>query len=354
MRRRVDYTNLILLLAFLIVGIFAGDFIRRQVKKWKQAETPLIINSESSLPFEMEPMETYPPEETMPIIVTETTMPVIQDTERTIELSADAVHEGSLILVDAAHPLTHAPESVSFMNIKYDHFRLPTKNLTINTEMAQPLVNLFNDFYKATSFGNIMIYITMNSTTAPAYSMSIPERASGLTMDLAVFDDATKSHTPFTGEGKFAWLPQNAAKYGFVQRFTSEKAEKTGQDALTWHYRYVGVPHASYMTENKLCLEEYLEMLKKDHTGIGKRLEITVGSEKYEVYYAPASVGASRTEIRVPNNRNVVVSGDNQLGYIITMTKKTEEDTPETTPATTTAAAASTTTTTTTAAAAAN
>ncbi len=50
-------------------------------------------------------------------------------------------------------------------------------------------------------------------------------------------------------------------EYGFILRFAKDKQEITGITYEPWHYRYVGVEHARYMTEHNLCLEEYLELL---------------------------------------------------------------------------------------------
>ena len=56
------------------------------------------------------------------------------------------------------------------------------------------------------------------------------------------------------------WLLEHCAEYGFVQRFPSGKEDITGVMNETWHFRYVGVEAAVYMTENHLCLEEFLAL----------------------------------------------------------------------------------------------
>ena len=62
----------------------------------------------------------------------------------------------------------------------------------------------------------------------------------------------------FADTEEYAWLQENAASYGFIQRYPMDKADLTGIDEEVWHYRYVGVAHAEKMTERGLCLEEYL------------------------------------------------------------------------------------------------
>ena len=56
------------------------------------------------------------------------------------------------------------------------------------------------------------------------------------------------------------WLLEHCAEYGFVQRFPSGKEDITGVMNETWHFRYVGVEAAVYMTENELTLEEFLSL----------------------------------------------------------------------------------------------
>ena len=64
-----------------------------------------------------------------------------------------------------------------------------------------------------------------------------------------------------TAAGK--WLQENAAEYGFILRYPEDKQDITKIIYESWHYRYVGVDHAKAITENELCLEEYLEILKE-------------------------------------------------------------------------------------------
>ncbi|MBR5441756.1 MAG: M15 family metallopeptidase, partial [Clostridia bacterium] len=57
---------------------------------------------------------------------------------------------------------------------------------------------------------------------------------------------------------EFKWLQQNAADYGFIQRYPKDKQHITKVIYEPWHWRYVGVPAAKAMKESGLVLEEYL------------------------------------------------------------------------------------------------
>ena len=99
-----------------------------------------------------------------------------------------------------------------------------------------------------------------------------------------------------------AWLDANCAKYGFIESF---------EDG----YRYVGIPHAKYMTDKKLTLAAYIADLKKN-TSADKMLEIKVGEETYSVYYIACNVG---DEVKVPEG--ATISGTNEGGIIVTAKK---------------------------------
>ena len=62
----------------------------------------------------------------------------------------------------------------------------------------------------------------------------------------------------FAETSAFTWLKANAHKYGFVLRYPENKTGITGYSYESWHYRYVGVEHATKMYEQGICLEEYL------------------------------------------------------------------------------------------------
>lgn len=59
----------------------------------------------------------------------------------------------------------------------------------------------------------------------------------------------------------YAWLAENAHKYGFIKRYPADKTDITGIINEPWHYRYVGTEAAEEIHEQGLCLEEYIESI---------------------------------------------------------------------------------------------
>jgi D-alanyl-D-alanine carboxypeptidase len=57
------------------------------------------------------------------------------------------------------------------------------------------------------------------------------------------------------------WLANNSYRYGFVLRYPHHKQDITHIIYEPWHFRYVGVAHATAMFERDLVLEEYLQLL---------------------------------------------------------------------------------------------
>lgn len=78
------------------------------------------------------------------------------------------------------------------------------------------------------------------------------EHELGLAVDINADDDRS------TGDEVYAWLAENAYKYGFIQRYPEDKTEITGIDYEPWHYRYVGKSAAGEIYKSGECLEEYL------------------------------------------------------------------------------------------------
>ena len=59
------------------------------------------------------------------------------------------------------------------------------------------------------------------------------------------------------------WLIENSYKYGFILRYPTNKKDITMINYEPWHYRYVGIDNATYMKEQDMCLEEYIDYLKQ-------------------------------------------------------------------------------------------
>lgn len=115
------------------------------------------------------------------------------------------------------------------------------------------------------------------------------------------------------------WLNRNASKYGFVQRYSVNHDSHTGVSGYVTAYRYVGIPHATYMAEHGLCLEEYVDLLSA--ATAENHLTVTAGGVNYEIYTVPVSSADAdgETLLQLPTNYGYSVSGDNAGNFVVTV-----------------------------------
>lgn len=100
---------------------------------------------------------------------------------------------------------------------------------------------------------------------ADTYVMPVgaSEHHTGLAVDFSSVssDCAEDSNTCSLSQSGAAWLAENAAQFGFIQRYPQGKQAITGVGYEPWHYRYVGKPLALAMQDSGLTLEEVIEQI---------------------------------------------------------------------------------------------
>ncbi len=119
------------------------------------------------------------------------------------------------------------------------------------------------------------------------------------------------------------WLKNNMANYGFIMRYPSYSHEITGY-SIPDQLRYVGIPHATYIMKNGLCLEEYLDEMRSTYLFDSPMLISCADGWDYLCYFVPA-VANGDTSVPVPSNCEYTVSGNNVDGFIVAiMARETE------------------------------
>lgn len=81
--------------------------------------------------------------------------------------------------------------------------------------------------------------------------------------ELGLSVDINANTSVSSRDSVYTWLAENAHSYGFIKRYPSDKTEITGINNEPWHYRYVGKGTAEEIKEKGVCLEEYIEELRK-------------------------------------------------------------------------------------------
>lgn len=110
-------------------------------------------------------------------------------------------------------------------------------------------------------------WVQVNGSTASADTVSArpgySEHQTGLAADLKTDGCVLEC---FEGTAQYNWLQQNAANYGFIQRYPNGLTSVTGYSPEPWHWRYVGSDTALAMKRNGVqTLEEYLGVSGGDY-----------------------------------------------------------------------------------------
>ena len=110
----------------------------------------------------------------------------------------------------------------------------------------------------------------------------------------------------------YQWISGHAASHRFLPRYPADKELLTGIGAESWHYRYVGFPHASLMAVRGRCLEASIG-LPRQYPYDGPHLFTAFGGQTYEIYFC------SMDNLYVPVAAHYTLSGNNMDGYIVTV-----------------------------------
>lgn len=81
------------------------------------------------------------------------------------------------------------------------------------------------------------------------------EHQTGLALDIYSKDNTSAS--TFKNSLAYAWLQENAHKYGFILRYPEGKEKITGYNYESWHYRYLGVDLATKVYNEGITYDEY-------------------------------------------------------------------------------------------------
>ncbi len=243
------------------------------------------------------------------------------------------IHAGDLILVSEDRNLQYvfpaAPNLMLIEDIRQDQngerpyqTRVLREDEKLLSDAAYAANRLLTDFYL--QFGDNSL-ILMDSHRSQADQENSPsdtpvgfsEHHTGLVFNIRTYNKDNKV-VPLSGNVASDWIYQNAHKYGIICRYPSDKETETGVSGYNYCFRYVGVAHATYMKQNNLCLEEYLDLLKASYSN-GAMLDV-VGDDgaAYKVYYVSASA-EELTTVRIPQNYRYTISGDNSGGFIVTI-----------------------------------
>lgn len=248
----------------------------------------------------------------------------------TVTMTEDDFCRGNLILVNSDNKLETEPEDlITILGNKNDSYTVSGASFALQKAALDSLNTMMTAYNAETGKSDIRVTSAYRSAAAQqqiyddtkdAYGESYAkanvqtagasDSQSGYALAFSEYSGGETSSIKGTAVSE--WLEKNACDYGFILRFPEGKDEVTGFAYRAANYRYVGTPHAVYMKENNLALEEYIELLKTDYGYESKHLEIECKDGKYGVYYV------SGLTVSVPKNADYTVSGNNSDGFIVT------------------------------------
>lgn len=162
----------------------------------------------------------------------------------------------ALILINEENPL---PDNYHTTLMEYQDILVSDK-MRLNLEAMESASCQNNTCltFKKTSPKEEFTTVSFPSETQDESHLAHLEHMAGLAIDF--YRDQDDSYN----QAMWTWLQENAYRYGFIERYPKGKETQTGQEHIPWHYRFVGIKHATIMHDEDLCLEEYLENRKKE------------------------------------------------------------------------------------------
>lgn len=234
---------------------------------------------------------------------------------KTVTLSEEQLHEGTLLTLDDEHPYVGDAHVVLMKDIERPQTSGNTNVYTIGgmstlcgtAEAINALNDMIGAFYKSSKDDNIYIANAHNKESGAAQdAIYINGTAFELKYFSAAAEEDWSKKDSIYGVSTYNWIYNNAHKYGFI---AVSNSNGSGSNV----FRYVGIVHATAIKTQKLVtVERYLDMLKS--TSPESPLSITLSGATYGVYYLSAA-----GEHKVPVNYDYTVSGNNVDGYVITV-----------------------------------
>lgn len=254
---------------------------------------------------------------------------------KTVTLTAESIHAGDLILVNA-----HYPYVEDALAHRYVPVHPMTDTILLEHSAVKALAMLMEELDGWNSICAVSgwrsreeqqeIYtqsLAEHGEEFTAKFVALPgcsEHQTGFAIDLGLKQDSIDFICPdFPYTGICQSFRERASSFGFIERYPRGKENITGIAHEPWHFRYVGTPHAEIMAEHDLALEEYHDFLKQYRYGQKHYLHFVQGVCFSVSFLEARPTGDTQFEIdaHIPFS----VSGNNMDGFIITERREQNE-----------------------------
>lgn len=195
--------------------------------------------------------------------------PPVSSAPNSTPTGAPAAESWELTLVNADHPL---PEDWQVQPVevkggqRVDERILPALQQLFDAARAEGLYPVVASGWRTTEEQRQIMEDKIEAYRREGYPELLARQAAAQWVaqpgtsehELGLAVDINPDETMGTGRELYDWLLEHAWEYGFIKRYPADKVDITGISNEPWHYRYVGQEAARAITEQGLCLEEYL------------------------------------------------------------------------------------------------
>lgn len=245
----------------------------------------------------------------------------------TVSIEYSEMNKGDLVLVNKSYEykFTEDLNIVDVYSNRNDYYTVRDMEVLLESNVISQLNTMMEAYAAANNNTDIRVIEGYRSKEQQDDKVSekrtdiaggYSEYNTARTFDLASFPPEGNSYY-LLNEGVYSWIYSNAQNYGFILRYPTGKELITDVSSSTYTFRYVGIPHAIYITQNNITLEEYIETVKSYNKDTP--LKVTDGNRNYDIYYIPANAN-NVTEVPVPSDKTYSISGNNVDGFIVTVT----------------------------------
>ncbi len=254
-----------------------------------------------------------------------------------VTLENNEIYKGDLLLVNGDYPFMSAADAKisTLYERKTESYSVSGMDISMQESAIEPLNAMLDAFANEMGHYDMLVIdgfrtleqqqalydadlaLTGMETSTLVAKPGHSEHETGYALDFSLFyTDGTSGE--YDGTGDYDWIDQHCADFGYILRYPQNKTEITKIQYESWHYRYVGKPHAYYIMQSGICLEEYIEEVKA--YSVESPLEIVDGDgAAYAVYYVPADTDADVTYTPILPGLPYTISGNNIDGFIVTI-----------------------------------
>ncbi len=292
--------------------------------------TTTVIPSTTTAEQSKSPITTLAPDTDGEVTTTARHYSKVEPTAGEVKMSSNAIGQGSLILINSTNKYKSdnqlidrtqmselsaqkLADTYGFVKVpKCNAYLLKNNKLFLNSDAAVEFINMMCAF--AVESGNTDVQLR-NAYYYDA-SEDVCVNCTGYYVDLEINKDQKLyplNYVKYKSD-YYDWFISNSYRFGFIH--IGEAKSVSGEDRYST-FRFVGIPHATYMHDNDIEFEDYLKMLKShtienlitftDHDGVA-----------WMIYYVPAS--GDETTIPVTGTAECYrISGNNTDGFIVTI-----------------------------------